>query len=170
MSTGTGGGIHETNGSILDMSGQQGCPGNPAPKEYSEAQINAALAGGSPIPSDRLCWTWGLAAGNGRASQNGKYRGMATEADLIIVKAAGGAPAHDSIPAEAQFIACFDDALAWMASKIQLLGHPAVATFHFGTQYGPIDGTDGNSPVTSRGSWTPSLRARPDLKETRGNP
>lgn len=35
---------------MLDMSGQNLCDAaNPAPVEYTEAQINAALAGGAPI-------------------------------------------------------------------------------------------------------------------------
>src|ERR1700687_3515586 len=35
---------------LLDMSGQNLCdPANPPPVEYTEAQINAALAGGPPI-------------------------------------------------------------------------------------------------------------------------
>ena len=36
---------------LLDMTGQNQCEGSPAPIEYTEAQINAALAGGSTIDS-----------------------------------------------------------------------------------------------------------------------
>lgn len=107
------------------MTGQQGCPGNPAPKEYSETDINAALRGGALIPSDDYVGhgtvTAGLACGNGRAFANGKYHGMAPEADLIIVKASGGAPCHGSVLAEADFTACFDDALAWMVQRLSSL-------------------------------------------------
>ena len=76
-------------------------PTNPAPVEYSEVQINAALDGSGPFVNS-IDWvghgsvTTGIAAGNGRAFANGKYRGIAPEADLVIVKyTSEGAPAHD---------------------------------------------------------------------------
>lgn len=132
---------------LLDMSGQVLCdPGNPAPAEYTEAQINAALAGGATIPSRDAVGhgtvTTGLAAGNGRAFGAGRYRGMAPEADLIIVKMTSeGAPAHDTQAAEAPFQACLDEALTWLDQKLTALGKPAVALINSGTQWGPIDGT-----------------------------
>src|SRR5579871_6621616 len=75
---------------MLDMSGQNLCdPGNPPPIEYTEAQINAALAGG-PTVAERdavghSTSTAGTAAGNGRALPDLHYRGIATGADLVIV-------------------------------------------------------------------------------------
>ncbi len=132
---------------LLDMSGQSYCSaGNPAPAEYSEAQINAALGGGAPIPSTDFVGhgnaTAGSAAGNGRAFAGGRYRGMAPEADLLIVKLVSeGAPAAAGNPPETRFVGCIDAALDWVDQKITALGQPAVGIMNIGTQAGPNDGT-----------------------------
>ncbi len=124
---------------LLDM--------NPANSvEYSEAQINDALSGGPQISFRDAVGhgtvTTGIAAGNGRAFADEKYRGIAPEADLIIVKLLSeGAPAHDGQPAEAAFQGRIDDALDWLDQKIDLLGQPCVGLINSGTQWGPIDGT-----------------------------
>ncbi|MEO7145126.1 MAG: S8 family serine peptidase [Bryobacteraceae bacterium] len=132
---------------MLDMSGQNYCSaGNPAPVEYTEAQINAALQGRSPLTERDAVGhgtlTAGIAAGNGRAS-NGKYAGIAPEADLVVVKmTSDGVPAHGSQPAEPVFVACTTDALAWLDEKIKLLGEPTVGLINSGVQlWGPVDGT-----------------------------
>jgi hypothetical protein len=132
---------------LLDMTGQNLCSATDSPPvEYSEDQINAALADGPAINSRDAVGhgtvTTGLAAGNGSAAADGKYRGMAPEADLIIVKlTTEGAPAHDGQPAEAAFQGCTEQALTWLDQKIDLLGQPVVALINSGTQWGPIDGT-----------------------------
>jgi subtilisin family serine protease len=132
---------------LLDMTGQNLCSSsNPQPTEYSETQINAALAGGTRINSRDAVGhgtaTAGTAAGNGRGFANGKYSGMAPEADLIIVKLTSeGAPAHDNQTAETPFQGCIDDALTWLDAKATLLAQPIVALINSGTQWGPIDGT-----------------------------
>lgn len=132
---------------LLDMSGFNLCnAGNPAPVEYSEAEINSALAGGPALAFRDAVGhgtaTAGTAAGNGRALPNGRYRGIAPEADLIGVKLTSeGAPAHGGEPAEASFQGCIDDALDWLDAKLDLLGQPAVAIINSGTQWGPMDGT-----------------------------
>jgi minor extracellular serine protease Vpr len=130
---------------LLDMTGQNGCPATAPAIEYSEAQINAALRGGPAIDERDAVGhgtaTAGGAAGNGRAS-NGQNRGVAPEADLIIVKAVSeGAAARGSIPAEARFSGCLLDALDWVDQQITRLGQPAVGIINSGTQWGPIDGT-----------------------------
>lgn len=132
---------------MLDMSGQNLCSsGNPQPVEYSEAQINAALHGGVPVGLRDAVGhgtaTAGTAAGNGRALSDRRYRGIAPEADLVIVKVVSeGAPAHDGQPAEAPFQGCIDQALDWLDQKLTALGQPAVAIINSGTQWGPMDGT-----------------------------
>lgn len=132
---------------LLDMSGFNLCdPGNPPPIEYDETAINSALAGGPPLPFRDAVGhgtaTAGTAAGNGRALADGRYRGIAPGADLIVVKLTSeGAPAHGGEPAETAFQGCIDDALDWLDGKIDLLGQPAVAIINSGTQWGPIDGT-----------------------------
>lgn len=118
--------------------------------EYSEAQINAALAGTGPGLATRDAVghgtvTAGAAAGNGRAAASGKYRGLAPEADLLIVKITGGARAHDNEPAEASFYCGVQAGLVWVQQKATALGQPVVVLANVGTQYGPIDGTDSDS-------------------------
>ncbi|NND43772.1 MAG: S8 family serine peptidase [Xanthomonadales bacterium] len=132
---------------MLDQSGFNLCDGaNPAPVEYSEAQINQALSGGPDLPFRDAVGhgtaTAGVAAGNGRALPDGRYKGIAPEADLIIVKMTSeGAPAHGNQPAETFFQGCIDDALDWLDAKLDALGKPAVAIINSGTQWGPMDGT-----------------------------
>ncbi len=132
---------------LLDMTGQNGCdPNNPLPVEYSASQINDALTVGAEIDSRDAVGhgtvTAGIAAGNGSAFAEGKYAGLAPEADLIVVKITSeGAPAHDGEPAEAPFNGCINIALDWLGTKMNLLGQPAVALINSGTQFGPIDGT-----------------------------
>lgn len=135
---------------ILDQSGQNWCsPDNPDPVEISADQINAALQSGEDIGFRDAVGhgtaTAGLAAGNG-SSLDGRYRGVATDADLIIIKATSeGAAAHGSVRAEAAFSGCIDQALDWLDAKITELGQPTVALFNAGTQWGPIDGTSAPS-------------------------
>jgi subtilisin family serine protease len=138
---------------LLDMSrsGVNPCdPNDPPPVEYSEEQINAALSGWPPIDTRDAVGhgtvTAGLAAGNGRAFADGKYRGMAPRADLIIVKfTSEGAPDHDDQPYEASFQGCADIALDWLDQKITESGKPCVALINSGVQWGPIDGTSATS-------------------------
>lgn len=133
---------------MLDMSGQNFCDaGNPAPVEYTEAQINAALHGGASIPLRDAVGhgnvTAGIAAGNGRAAADGRFAGVAPDADLIIVKVTSdGAPAHDNQPAESAFTACYTQALDWLETKLDALGEPAAVLINSGVQlWGPTDGT-----------------------------
>ena len=132
---------------LLDMTGQNSCdPNTPAPVEYSASQINEALTGGAKIDSQDAVGhgtvTAGIAAGNGSAFADGKYAGLAPQADLIVVKITSeGAPAHDGQPAEEGFNGCTHDALDWLDKKMDLLEQPTVALINSGVQFGPIDGT-----------------------------
>ena len=128
---------------MLDMSGQSLCwGGNPAPVEYSRAQIDAALAGGTPLKFRDAVGHGTITAGNGRGLPDQRYRGVAPKADLIIVKLVSeGAPAHGNQPAEAAFQGCLDQAFDWLDAKLDERDQPAVALVNSGTQWGPIDGT-----------------------------
>jgi subtilisin family serine protease len=132
---------------MLDHSGFSLCdPGNPSPVEYTAAQIDAALGGGPPLALRDAVGhgtaTAGTAAGNGRGLPDGRYRGIAPGADLLIVKMTSeGAPAHDGQPAEAPFQGCIDGALDWVAAKAAALDQPLVVIINSGTQWGPMDGT-----------------------------
>ncbi len=132
---------------MLDMSGFNLCSaGNPAPVEYSEAQINSALSGGPTLAIRDAVGhgtaTAGTAVGNGRALGDLRYRGIAPGADLIIVKLVSeGAPAHGTQTAETAFQGCIDSAIDWLKPKLDALGHPAVILINSGTQWGPMDGT-----------------------------
>jgi minor extracellular serine protease Vpr len=132
---------------MLDMSGQSWCSaGNPQPVEYTQAQINAALAGGAPLGMRDAVGhgtlTAGVAASNGRGMIDLTYRGIAPDADLVIVKVTSeGAPAHDDQPAETPFNGCIDQALDWVSATLDALGEPAVLVINSGTQWGPMDGT-----------------------------
>lgn len=133
---------------MLDMTGQTFCAAtNPPPIEYTEAQINAALAGGPALGMRDAVGhgnvTAGIATGNGRAGANGKYAGVAPEADMIIVKmTSDGAPAHGTQAAEAGFTACHTQALDWLDAKLAALNEPAAVLINSGVLlWGPTDGT-----------------------------
>ena len=137
---------------LLDLTNYQGCdPNAPGVAEYSEAEINAALDGSGPNIDSRDAVghgtvTAGIAAGNGNAFGDGKYRGVAPGADLIIAKVVSeGAPAHGDEAAEEDFVSCFDLAVDWVDAKAAELGKPVVAVANYGVQYGPLDGTSGDS-------------------------
>jgi minor extracellular serine protease Vpr len=115
---------------------------------YSRAQINAALLGGPPLATRDAVGhgtaTAGIAVGNGRNSPGTKYRGIAPNATIIIVKiTSDGAPAHDDQPAEAPF---FDSsripvAIDFIRAQAAALGMPCVMLLNLGSQGGPTDGT-----------------------------
>jgi len=145
---------------MLDMSGQHGCVGNPpingangptvgtpAPVEYTAAQINAALAGTGPAIPERDALghgtaTMGMTAGNGRSFANGKYIGIAPQADLIIVRGVVEAvPAHGTEAAQAAFFGCMTQAFQWLDQKITALGEPVVGMINSESTAGPHDGT-----------------------------
>lgn len=125
-------------------------PSRPPSVEYTEAQINDALAGGPDINSRDAnghgTVSAGVAAGNGSAFADGRYTGMAPGADLIIVKITGGAAAHHDQPAETPFISCQQEAFDWLDAKLAQLGEPpCVAILNLGVQYGPLDGSSAPS-------------------------
>ena len=114
---------------------------------YTEAQINAALTGGPTLATRDAVGhgttTTGIIAGSGRGLPSRKYRGIAPNATIIVVKITGGAPAHDSEPAEANF---YDNArvltgMQFVSDKAAALGMPCVMLPNVGSISGPTDGT-----------------------------
>src|SRR6185369_1407130 len=99
---------------------------------YAKTQINSALSAGTSLSiRDAVghgTTTTGIAAGGGRALA--KYRGVAPEARLIVVKCVSdGAPAHDSEPVEAAYPnvkALFTNAVDFVTAKAAELGLPCV--------------------------------------------
>ncbi len=132
---------------MLDMSGQRLCrEDNPEPVEYTAQDINQALMNDTDLGTTDFVGhgssTAGTAAGNGRGLPDGRYMGIAPQADLVIVKMTSeGAPAHGDVPAQAGFQGCQDDAIDWAAAVMDELGQPGVLIINSGVQWGPVDGT-----------------------------
>ncbi|MET0754155.1 MAG: S8 family serine peptidase [Pyrinomonadaceae bacterium] len=137
---------------IFDLTDNTGAnaPGNiyGAGTIYTEAQINAALNGGTQLATRDAVGhgttTSGIAVGNGRNSVNRKYRGVAPNASIIMVKfTTEGAPAHDGQPAEAPFYNpdLLQTAINFVRDKAAALNMPAVLLANFGSINGPTDGT-----------------------------
>ncbi len=140
---------------ILDLSDPSGAnaPGNPyGGTLYIKAQINAALAGGTPLAyRDAVghgTTTTGIAAGNGRNSRDWKYRGEAPKARILSVKITGGAAAHDDQPAEAAFGGTppLRTGIDYAVARAAELGLPLVILPNVGNIQGPMDG----SSITSK--------------------
>ncbi|MGC2234655.1 MAG: S8 family serine peptidase [Pyrinomonadaceae bacterium] len=137
---------------IFDLTDNSGAnaPGNPygVGTIYTEAQINAALNGGTQLATRDAVGhgttTSAIAAGNGRNSTKRKYRGIAPNATIIMVKfTTEGAPAHDTQAAEAPFYNpdLLQPAISFVRAKATELSMPAVLLANFGSINGPTDGT-----------------------------
>jgi minor extracellular serine protease Vpr len=156
---------------IFDLTDNTGAnaPGNPygVGTIYTEAQINAALNGGTQLATRDAVGhgttTSGIAVGNGRNSgANRKYRGIAPNASIIMVKfTTEGAPAHDGQPAEAAFYNpdLLPTAINFVKAKSAELNMPAVFLANFGSINGPTDGTSAFSRTIDAnfGSGKPGL-------------
>lgn len=113
--------------------------------EYTEEQINAALAETDPaerfqiVPSRDLSGhgtaVAGIAAGNGRGSAGRQFRGTAPSADLVIVKM--GAPREEGFPRTTELMLGVD----YVVRKAIELRKPIAVNISFGNTYGSHDGT-----------------------------
>ena len=74
-----------------------------------------------------------IAAGNGRGNQ-GIYRGVAYESDLLVVKL--GAPLSDSFPRTTQLMKGLD----FVVRQAREMGRPVAVNLSFGNTYGSHDG------------------------------
>ena len=107
---------------------------------FSPEQINAALqtAGHEErfrlVPSRDISGhgtaVAGIAAGNGRGSQGGRYRGVAPEAELLIVKM--GIPGEYGFPRTTQLMRGVD----YIIRKAEELKKPVAVNISFGNTYG----------------------------------
>lgn len=127
----------------------QTIPGNP-PKgynrgtEYTAEQINQALAAQTPqdrrnlVPSEDISGhgtsVLGIGAGNGRGS-GGRFRGVAYEADIIVVKL--GTPGTSGFPRTTELMEGVD----YCIRKAVELQMPVAVNLSFGNNYGDHNGS-----------------------------
>ena len=120
------------------------------PEEYADGvlftaeEINMALAAGSMVARQKIVpsrdtsghgtHVAGIAAGNGRASM-GRYRGVAYEAGLLIVKL--GTPGENSFPKTTELMKAVD----YCIRAAEYLNRPVAINLSFGNNYGSHSGT-----------------------------
>lgn len=112
--------------------------------EYTEEDLNQALAANSREEALKLVPEFdagghgtqvlGIAAGNGRAS-GGRYRGVAPQSELIVVKM--GMPKERSFPRTTELM----QAVEYVIRKAEQRGKPVVLNLSFGNVYGSHRGT-----------------------------
>ncbi len=110
---------------------------------YTREEIDEALAAGSREAAREIVDSVdlsghgtavaGIAAGNGRES-GGRYRGVAYESDLLVVKL--GAPKADSFPRTTELMTALDFVVREAAQQLR----PVVINISFGNTYGSHDG------------------------------
>ncbi|HDQ00207.1 MAG TPA: T9SS type A sorting domain-containing protein [bacterium] len=111
---------------------------------YTSSQINSALSGAISVSANDVVGhgthAAGSAAGNGRATGNNvpkyTYRGVAPEADLVIVKATRYQGSHSFVDVD------YINAIAFIDSLASAQGKPYVVNLSLGGSNGPHDGTD----------------------------
>ena len=112
--------------------------------EYTAEQINAALQAQTQterreiVPSEDISGhgtsVLGIGAGNGRGS-GGRFRGVAYEADIIVVKL--GTPGEGSFPRTTELMEGVD----YCIRKAVELGMPIAVNLSFGNNYGAHNGS-----------------------------
>ena len=109
---------------------------------YTQAQIDAALSGGTTLATRDAVGhgttTAGIPAGNGRNSADRMYRGIAPNATIIAVKVAGG---EGSDEPHFYDYAALPVAIDFVADKARELSMPVVMLLNLGSIGGPTDGT-----------------------------
>ena len=133
---------------LWDQTSTMGTPpaGYAIGSEYTEEQINEALAQKNrqerlaivPTTDDGTghgTAVTGIGAGNGRASTGRRYRGVAINSSLIIVKL--GRPRSEGFPRTTEVM----QALDYVIKKAVEIGMPIAVNLSFGNNYGPHNGT-----------------------------
>lgn len=125
---------------IWDQTSGSGNPpeGYPMGSYYSEEDINAILQSGGNVPardsSGHGTHVAGIAAGNGRASR-GENRGVAYEADLLVVKLRGRS--RSGFPQTTELMMGVDFCVKMSRARSQ----PLALNLSYGNNYGSHDGT-----------------------------
>lgn len=111
---------------------------------YTREQINEALEAGSRAAAYQIVperdvsghgtAVAGIAAGSGLEG-DGRYRGIAWESDLIVVKL--GIPAADSFPRTTEMMRALD----YVVNRAVFYQKPLAVNLSFGNTYGSHDGT-----------------------------
>lgn len=111
---------------------------------FSEEEINLALSQSSEAARQKIVpsrdtsghgtHVAGIAAGNGRASM-GRYRGVAYQSQLLIVKL--GTPEETSFPRTTELM----EAVDFCTRQAEQMGMPIVINLSFGNNYGSHSGT-----------------------------
>lgn len=151
-------GIDYANPAFQDSSGRtrivslwdQTIPGMPpegysSGTEYSRDQLDDAISYSDPsdrfriVPSRDISGhgtaVAGIAAGSGAGSAGAKYRGVAPEAELIVVKL--GRPKTEGFPRTTELMTGVD----YIVRKAMEMRMPVSVNISFGNTYGPHDGT-----------------------------
>ncbi len=112
-------------------------------REYTQEEINAALAAGSRQEAERIVPSIdtsghgtavaGIAAGNG-GDRGAAYAGVARESGLLVVRL--GAPRADSFPRTTELMR----ALTYVVKKAVALQMPVAVNLSFGNTYGAHNG------------------------------
>lgn len=113
-------------------------------REYSQEEINAALAAGSRQAAEQIVPSIdtsghgtavaGIAAGNG-GDRGAAYAGVARESDILVVRL--GSPRTDSFPRTTELMR----ALTYVVKKAVELRMPVAVNLSFGNTYGAHNGS-----------------------------
>ncbi|MBA4044988.1 MAG: hypothetical protein C0471_11295 [Erythrobacter sp.] len=132
---------------LTAVAGEAPPPGFTFGVQYTNAQINAALATANPFATvrhqvgfgDHGTHVAGIAAGNGRGSSPTQpeftFVGVAPEADIIVVAVGGSGPEGMATSTNAL------DGVNYVYQRANALGRPAAVNMSLGDNLGPHDGT-----------------------------
>jgi subtilisin family serine protease len=137
---------------IFDLTDDRGAtaPGNSYEMGtiFTRREVDDALVMGTSLPTRDAhghgTTTAGIACGSGRNSPERKYRGVAPDATIVVVKiCSDGIPAHDGEPEERFFYRPERVLVAidFVRDKARELRMPCVMVLNIGSQGGPTDGT-----------------------------
>lgn len=118
-----------------DQNVSNGPEGAPAPFDYGSEWTTDDLVVGGDLPSDEATGhgTTVVGTGSGNAFANGRHKGVAPDADIVIVASALGTP---------NWRATVADAVAYILAVAEEEGKPVVINASVGSYSGSHDGKD----------------------------